>query len=258
MLHPLHVVIVKLVDKAFHELETHAHQCLLCKQRKFLKLPDARCRIRPLTDSLSVSLGLDVNHPISFYCLNTQISKPMFMESLNKQLSTPRLASRALSRIDSFTRWCVTRKEGFERAEKNLLETQKPWIEKLNSRLGMLELSGDTVSTEPDKADGEILYSMPLRSWPDALKILFSNKNRAGFCAYTNKMYRAPNTAAGVISGLSAGDLLYDELIRLQNVIPAVDIFSLSRPLRDAFLYYNLAYKHELTVAMMNIVVKFQ
>lgn len=124
-----------------------------------------RAPIRYVTKRLGVSwTAAGDTGPVTFHSTDRGTFYPVnegaFLQKLLEDCTNPRLSYRALSRLDSFTRWLNNREEGIIRASANILSTQRSWVDKLNARIACVELGEKykpLTQDEQDKIRGAML-----------------------------------------------------------------------------------------------------
>ncbi len=93
-----------------------------------------------------------------------------------KYMNSPRLVVRSLARVDGFTRWFVDRILGAKKALKDREVTQAQWVDKLQARFTLIEMSEKPLTQGVMKlTNGE--YYLAKDSRIDAIKAL---RNRTG------------------------------------------------------------------------------
>ena len=171
----LYTQILTLVNTSLGELSQSALSLVDKACDTFLQAPKLRKRNRLIVGRCHLSLGCDPTQPIFYMVGNIIGTKEKWLNELKCGITTPRIAVRVLARIDAFTRWCVAREAGILRAKQNLRDSQKPWITKLESRLGIMDLAPETFT-----AKGDLLY-IAMNAWPGHLKDLIGRGMRYEF-----------------------------------------------------------------------------
>lgn len=180
----------KLFQLTVYELSDQGNALRMLWAKQYPPIPAPRTSIRFITDRLGVAWnqsGLFPAQGVSFY--ERAVKKPVtqknfrhrifwreipqssFLEKLQLKCTTPRLASRALARLEAYTRWLVCREPGFEAARGHVLQSQARWVTRIDARIGGRDLAN---------ADWNAKFSEtgPFSAWPQTLREYITKGNK--------------------------------------------------------------------------------